>query len=359
MCCAASSTRASGWRVAVADAGVQAAARPRVRARTVRSEIRLQLRRDRFARAGLIVFSLIVLMAFVGAPIAAHLLGHGPNQLNPSAVNVATGKPVGPWTWVPGNPTYMPHRSLYILGADSTLGRDLFLRLLYGGRTTLEIAFLATIIGVGFGATLGAIAGYFGGRFGAAVVWMTDLVMVFPFLVLGVALWSTVGPNMAQWTARGLFEPGVLLIAGIIGLFSWFYPLRVVRAHMLTLREREFVEAARMTGASDIRILRTHLVPHLAAPVIVYATVIMAAAMIAEVGLAFLAIRVPLPTASWGGVIADSTRDFRVGSSGPVAVSDPFFALLPVFVIVVTVVSLNLAGEGLRAAFDPRASRGR
>jgi ABC-type dipeptide/oligopeptide/nickel transport system permease subunit len=321
------------------------------------SEVRLQLRRDRFARAGLIVFGLVVLISFVGAPVAAHLLGHGPNQLNPSAVNVVTGKPAGPWTWVPGNPTYMPHRSLYILGADSTLGRDLFLRLLYGGRTTLEIAFLATLMGVGIGATLGAVAGFFAGRIGAVVVWLTDLVMVFPFLVLGVALWSTIGPNMAQWTADGLLPPGVLLIAGIIGLFSWFYPLRVVRAYMLSLREREFVDAARMTGASELRILRTHLLPHLAAPVIVYATVIMATAMIAEVGLAFLAIRVPLPTASWGGIIADSTRDYRIGGGGPVAVSDPFFALVPVLVIVVTVVSLNLAGEGLRAAFDPRASR--
>ena len=341
----------------MAEVAAPARGQPAVRSRGVGSEVRLQLRRDRFARVGLIVFGLVVLMSFVGAPVAAHLLGHGPNQLNPSAVDVVTGQPAGPWTWVPGNPTYMPHRSLYILGADSTLGRDLFLRLLYGGRTTLEIAFLATLMGVGIGATLGAVAGFFAGRIGAVVVWFTDLVMVFPFLVLGVALWSTIGPNMAQWTAHGLFPPGVLLIAGIIGLFSWFYPLRVVRAYMLSLREREFVDAARMTGASELRILRTHLLPHLAAPVIVYATVIMASAMIAEVGLAFLAIRVPLPTASWGGIIADSTRDYRIGGGGPVAVSDPFFALVPVFVIVVTVVALNLAGEGLRAAFDPRASR--
>jgi peptide/nickel transport system permease protein len=314
----------------------------------------------RFGRDPVGVISLgfvtfVLLITFVGAPLASYLLGHGPNQLNPHAGGDNWGPIAGVWTWVPGDATYMPHRSLYILGADGTTGRDAFLRLLYGGRITLEIAILATVLAVGVGSLLGGLAGYYGGRIAASITWLTDLAMAFPFILFGVALWTTIGPQVRAWTFYGLVPRGVILLALIIAAFTWFYPMRLTRIQVLSLRDREFVDAARMIGASEPRILRSHVLPHLAGPLAGYASIALANAMIAEAGLAWLGLRVPIPEASWGGMLADSNSAEAL-TIIPLRSSE-YIIWVPVFFVFATVVALNLLGEGVRAAFDPRSRR--
>src|ERR687883_1172200 len=133
---------------------------------------------------------------------------------------------------------------------------------------------------------------------------LTEIVMAFPFLLFVVALSSTAGVALNKITFGGVIQPGVFTLVAVIGLFSWFYPARIVRAQVLSLREKEFVEAARMVGASDFRIIRSHLLPHLIAPIIVYSTLIVAQFILAEAGLSFLGIGIQQPTASWGSLLA-------------------------------------------------------
>jgi peptide/nickel transport system permease protein len=300
---------------------------------------------DRVAIASALLIALVLLLAFAVAPLAAHLLGHGPNTLNENAGNPLTGHPAGVWTWVPRDPIYMPHGSLYILGADSAIGRDTFLRLLYGGQVSLEVALIATALSVTFGTLVGLVAGFFEGWIGALASWLTELVMVFPFLLFGIALWTTIGPDLLLITLHGVLPPGVFLLSLVIAAFSWFYPMRITRIHVLSLREREFVEAARMIGSSELRILRSHLLPHLLGPMLTYGTLVMANALVAEVGLSWLGLRVPLPTASWAGMLADAPNTYG---------ANPYLAFFPAGAVVLTVVALNLLGESLRGAVDPR-----
>ena len=165
-------------------------------------------------------------------------------------------------------------RPILLLGADSTLGRDEFLRLLYGARISFEVAVLATIGSISIGVLLGAIAGYFRGWVDTIVSRVTEITMAFPALLFIIALASTVGDRAQQHHVRRHHRPGVFTLFVVFSVFGWFYPARIIRAVVLSLREKEFIEAARMTGASDWRIIRSHILPHLVAPIIVYSTLI-------------------------------------------------------------------------------------
>src|ERR671923_122437 len=250
-----------------------------------------------FARGVFVVF--VLFACFVGEPLAEHFLGHGPNDIFPLAADI-NAHPVGPWSHVPNSHgviqvTAKTPRTLFILGADGQLGRDEFLRLLAGGRTSLEIAVGAAPIAVGLGLAFGLLAGYFGGWIDAGVSRLTEFVMGFPVLLFVIALGRTIGDRFERVTLHGAFVPGVLSLVVAIGLFSWFYPARIVRAQVLSLREREFVEAARMVGASDLRILRKHLLPHVAGSLVVYATLIVATTIILEAAHSVLNFGVSLP----------------------------------------------------------------
>jgi peptide/nickel transport system permease protein len=306
-----------------------------------------RFRRDRLAMVSVGFLIFLILAAYIGAPIAESLLGHGPNDINPLAVNYANSKPAGPWSHVPVYPPKAGQTTLYVLGADGSLGRDEFLRLLYGARVSLEVAVFATLISVAFGVVLGAMAGFFGGTVDLIVSRLTEIVMVFPFLLFAIALASTVGPRMDYITLFGIFPPGVVVLAMIIAIFSWFYPCRIVRAQVLSLREKEFVEAARMVGSGEWRIIRSHLLPHLVAPVVVYSTLIIATNVLAEAGLSFLGLGIPLPTASWGNLLAQAPEYYLV---------QPWLMLWPGLAMLVTVLAFNLMGDGLRDAFDPRST---
>ena len=149
-------------------------------------------------------------------------------------------------------------------------------------------------------------------------------------------------------TFGGLLHPGVFTLVMIFGIFGWFYPARIIRSQILSLREKEFIEAARMTGASDWRIMRSHLLPHLVAPLIVFSTLIVATNVIAEAGLSFLGLGIPAPTASWGNLLAEGPNYYR---------SQPWLMVWPGLAILLTTLAFNLLGDGLRDAFDPRAAR--
>jgi peptide/nickel transport system permease protein len=318
---------------------------PEIHARGYWNQIWRRFRSDRAALVGAIVILVLLLAAFLGAPLASHLLGHGPNDVNPINA-VVDGTPVGPWTHVKN--LYGTQTQLYILGADGLTGRDEFLRLLYGAQVSFEVAVFSTLLGVGVGVTLGAVAGYYGGLVDSIVSRLTEMVMVFPFILFAIALAATVGPRLNSYTFFGVFSPGVLTLCLVMALFSWFYPARIIRGQVLSLREQEFVEAARMVGASDARIIRSHLLPHLVAPIVVYSSLIVAANVLAEAGLSYLSVGIPPPTASWGSLLSDASTFY---------LAQPWLMLWPGAAVLLMVISFNLVGDGLRDAFDPRGTR--
>lgn len=336
-----------------------------VKARGYWELVWIRFRRDKLAlvSAGFIVA--LVLAAFVGAPIAESLLGHGPNDPYTNTINPITGEPVrggldadsgqpvGPWSIVdnaarlsvePGTPE-AEGTSIFILGGDGQLGRDMFLRLLYGAQTSLEVAVLATILSVMIGVIMGLLAGYFRGWVDTVVSRLTEMVMVFPGLLFIIAIQATVGDDLNTITL-GFLAPGVFTLVLIFSLFGWFYPARIIRGQVLSLREKEFIEAARMTGAGDFRIMRSHLLPHLVAPIVVYSTLIVASNIIGEAGLSFLGLGILPPTASWGNLLAEAPAYY---------LAQPWIMVWPGLAILLTTLAFNLLGDALRDAFDPRS----
>ena len=197
------------------------------------------------------------------------------------------------------------------------------------------------------GVVLGSIAGYYRGWVDTIVSRVTEITMAFPALLFIIALASTVGNRLNNITF-GMFGQGVLTLFLVFTVFGWFYPARIVRAVVLSLREKEYVEAARMVGSSDARIIRSHILPHLVAPVIVYSTLAVASFIIGEAGLSFLGVGIKLPTPSWGNLLQQATDYYT---------QQPWLMVWPGLAVLITTLSFNLLGDGLRDAFDPRATR--
>jgi len=322
-----------------------------VRARGYWEQVWIRFRRDKIAIAGGLYILLVTLSGFLLAPIAAKLLGHGPGDQFAFGLDQESLLPVGPWTHVSEAPyagaTGDFGTTLFVLGGDGQLGRDEFLRLLYGTRVSLEVAVIATLMSMVIGVLMGSIAGYFGGAIDTIVSRLTDLFMVFPVLLFIIALASTVGPRLDGITL-GIFQPGVLTLVLILGFFGWYYPARIVRAQVLSLREKEFVEAARMVGASDFKIIRSHLVPHLVAPIIVLSTITVAQFILAEAGLSFLGVGIKEPVASWGALLAYGPTYY---------LTQPWIMVWPGLAVLFATLAFNLLGDGLRDAFDPRGAQ--
>ena len=321
-----------------------------VKARGYWELVWIRFRRDKVA---LFSFGVVVLLfagAFGGAPLAAHLLGHGPNTIFDYGTNPTTFVPVGPWTHISNaqlgeNPAHAGH-TLLILGADGQLGRDLFLRILYGAQVSLEVGVFATVGSVVLGVFMGLLAGYFRGWIDTVISRLIEIVMVFPYLLFIIALKIVAGPALNNITL-GFLPTGVFTLALIFTVFGWFYPARIMRGVVFSLREKEFVEAARMTGASDWRIMRSHLLPHLVAPIIVYSTLIIATNILAEAGLSFLGLGIDLPTPSWGNLLSTAPDYYR---------TQVWILIFPGLAILITTMAFNLLGDGLRDAFDPRST---
>jgi peptide/nickel transport system permease protein len=328
-----------------------------------------RLKRDRVAVACGCFLVFVVLAVGPGAPLYGKVVGHGPNEFFPYAVSVGL-RPAGPFTvtWdthevVGDDPFALKHppppkgtgRTLLLLGADSQLGRDEFLRILYGGRVSLEVAAGAALVALLVGIVLGSLAGYFGGFVDAVISRFTDLVMAFPLLLFLVMIGSLFSYGLTRWTFGGILNQGVFQLILIIGLFTWFYPARIVRTQVQSLRHREFVEAAQMVGARDSRIMRTHLLPHVLPPLLAYGTLLIATNVMIEVGVTFLGAGIRLPTASWGSLLAQTWGSILNPNPYNPATTQPWLTLCPSIAIFLTVFALNQFGEGLREATDPRS----
>jgi peptide/nickel transport system permease protein len=294
-----------------------------------------RFRRDKFAIAGLVIIAMMTLMA-VGAPLIAALVGHGPNDISHlREMTTEIGLPKGPNFGLK-----------FFFGAD-TVGRDLMVRVIYGARTSLTVAFFATGISVFVGVAIGLTAGYYRGRLDTFLSRTTDVVMSMPILLLALGLATACGASR-EGCLFGLLKPGLFLISVIIGLFSWPYIARIVRGQVLTLREKEFVEAARAQGAGDFRIMRRHILPNVVAPIIVYTTLIIPNNIIFEASLSFLGVGVPGKVPSWGRMLSDA--------GGGIFTVAPWLMIFPGLFLFLTTLAFNLVGDGLRDALDPRTA---
>jgi peptide/nickel transport system permease protein len=319
-----------------------------------------RLRRDRIAVASGVVILLVLFACFPGLWLAEQLLHHSADAIFPYGVDI-NSKPVGLWSHVPtrGSATAAGgggKTTLFILGGDGPLGRDEFLRVLAGGRTSLEIALGATLLAIGIGTVLGSIAGYYRGWTDIVLSRMTEFAMGFPILFLVIAIGFTISNRLSAITLGGLLVPGALSLIVVIGVFNWFYIARIVRAQVLTLREREFVEAARMAGARDRRIIVRHLFPHLIGPLSVYGSLILAGTIILEAGLSFLNFGVPLPNASWGNMASTNWGTIlHPAGADPSWKTSTWTSVWPAVAIFITVFAFALFAEGVRRALDPEA----
>jgi len=328
-----------------------------VRARGYWEQVWRRFRRDKVAIGSGVFLILLVVVAIAGGPIAAHFLGHGVNDFNQDAGTAGIQQlPVGPLSHVkcagfaipPAECIAHPRQEqLYILGADGVLGYDEFLRLIYGARASLEVAVLSTLGVMIIGVLLGTLAGYYRGWIDTVISRTIELTMVFPALLFIIALSATVGPRINHITF-GVFPQGVITLVVVFSLLGWFYPARIMRAQVLSLREKEFVEAARMIGASDQRIMRSHIVPHLVAPIIVYSTLTMAQYILLEASLSFLGLGINPNTPTWGNLLSTAPQYY---------LTQPWLMLWPGLAILFTTLAFNLLGDGLRDAFDPRSAR--
>ena len=319
-----------------------------VQARSYWALVWRRFKRDKVAIASGVFIIFLILFAFGGAPIARHYIGHGPDDIftGTAAVDSVSLLPANPWTHIDNY--YTNQRDILVLGGANRLGQDEFLRLLYGARVSLEVALLSTFGVMFIGVILGSIAGYFRGSVDTIISRITEVTMAFPLLLFIVALAATVGPQLDAVTLGGLFPNGVVTLVLIFTMFGWFYPARIMRAQTLSIREKEYIEAARMIGASDSRIIRSHVLPHLIAPMIVYSTLIVASYVLFEAGLSFLGLGIKPPTASWGNLLSDAPQYYT---------TRPLLMLWPGLAVLLTTLAFNLLGDGLRDAFDPRSSQ--
>ena len=206
----------------------------------------------------------------------------------------------------------------------------------------------ATLLSLFLGSIAGAVAGFYRGWADTTISRLVDLTMAFPYLLFVITLAGTLGTRLNHVTF-GFLGEGVVTLILVFGLLGWFYSARVMRSVALSLREKEFVEAARMVGASNWRIIRSHVFPHLVGPLIVLATLNVAAFILAEAGLSFLGLGIQLPTASWGNLLADAPQYYT---------SRPLLMVWPGVALLFTTLAFNLLGDGLRDAFDPRGVAG-
>ena len=283
-----------------------------------------------FVGLGLVVF--LVALALL-APLIAKIVGHGPNELFGRQMTDEFGLPKGP-------------TGDFWFGADRA-GRDVFVRVIYGARTSLLVAVVATGFAVIVGVALGTIAGYFGGKIDTLISRTIDIILSMPILLFAIGIAAACGAT-AQGCLGGLIKPGLWVVIFIIALFSWPYIARIVRGNTLSIREKEFIEAARSLGAGPIRIMFREVLPNLVAPIIVYATLIIPNNILFEAALSFLGLGVPQRTPSWGRMLADAAPIFDVAW---------WLMVFPGMFLIATTLAFNLLGDGLRDAFDPRSDR--
>lgn len=269
-----------------------------------------KLKRNKLAVFGAIVLSFLILLSVI-APIISPYGRDTVDLLNIESAPTAN----------------------HILGTDE-LGRDIFTRLIYGGQVSLSVGVLATLIQLGIGITLGAIAGYFGGIIDKVIMRFVDIIMCFPFMVIAITIASILGPSI--WN--------VMIIIGILG---WPKIARIVRAEILSLKEREFIEAAKALGLDSREIILKHIIHNIYAPIIVYGTLGIAQGILSEASLSFLGMGVKQPQPSWGNMLS-AAQNMRVLQS------EWWLWIPPGLLVFLTIISINFLGDGLRDALDPK-----
>jgi peptide/nickel transport system permease protein len=290
-----------------------------------------RLRADRLALAALAVIAALVLMALF-APLVVKLAGvPGPNVQSAHAVD-RFGTPLGP-------------SAAHPFGVDP-LGRDVLARTVYGARVSLLVGIVGTAVAVAIGVTVGLLAGYYRGWIDTLLSRLLDVVLSFPVLLLGIGIASAC--SLGNGCLGGTVRPGLRTVLVVIAIVSWTSIARIIRGQVLTLREREFVLAARSLGASGRRIVFREILPNLAAPIAIYASLLVPQAILFEAALSFLGVGVSPPTASWGWMIADAAQSFD---------TQWWYMLFPGAALLLTVLAFNLLGDGVRDALDPKADR--
>lgn len=281
-----------------------------------------RLLRDRASMIALGLIGLIVVAA-IFAPVFAALTGHGVDQQfrgpQPPVGLTPNGQPVAP-------------SSTFWLGTDDQ-GRDILVRIIYGTQTSLFVGIVATAVTVTIGTLAGLAAGYFGKIIDSVLARLMDWLLAIPFLLLAIALVS-------------VFGPGLTVVIIVLGVFGWASVGRIVRGQVLSIREKEYVEAARALGAGPWRIMLVDILPNLLAPIIVYASLLIPVTIVAEASLSFLGVGIPPPTPDWGQMIDEGSSLYLYG---------PWWTLVfPGAALVITTLAFNIFGDGVRDAFDPR-----
>jgi len=280
-----------------------------------------RLRHDKVAMASVAVIAFMVVLA-IGAPLFARLIGHGVYQAFTNTGLSSAGIPVG------------PGKHGFLLGTDY-IGRDLLVRVLYGARISLYVGILTTALATLAGVSIGLVAGYFGGWIDSVLARFIDTVLAFPFIVLALALAAILGPSLS-------------IVIGVITFFSWAGISRIVRGQTLSVKEKEYIEAARSIGAGPWRIMFIDILPNLMGPVLVLATLYIPTAIVFEATLSFLGIGIPAPTASWGGMLSEAQNYYQVAW---------WYVVFPATALLITTLAFNLLGDGVRDAMDPRTER--
>ncbi|MEV6266662.1 ABC transporter permease [Kribbella sp. NPDC051936] len=293
----------------------------------------MRLKRDKVALAGG-AFVLLLVVVGIFAPLICKLVGVTPNDFHQDLVDPSLQTPIGKFGGISWDHPF---------GVEPVNGRDIFARIVYGARISLLIAFLATLVSVVIGVVMGVVAGYFGGWVDTIISRLMDIFLAFPLVLFALALVGAIPDQLFGLKGDTL---RVALIVFIIGFFSWPYIGRIIRGQTLSLREREFVDAARSLGARRPYILFTELLPNLIAPILVYATLLIPTNVLFEAALSYLGVGVRPPTASWGDMLSGAANWYQV---------DPWYMIPPGLAIFVTVLAFNLFGDGLRDALDPRS----
>jgi peptide/nickel transport system permease protein len=298
----------------------------------VRSPLQLfwrRFRKDRVAIAASVFIVALIILA-IAAPLVVKLLGlPGPAVQNPNLTD-QFGSPLGPSTAHP-------------FGVDQ-LGEDVMSRTIYGARVSLEVGIIGTAIATTIGVAVGLLAGFYRGWVDTLLSRLNDVVLSIPVLLLGIGLGAACA---VRGCVKGLIQPGLGVIIFLIALATWPYVARIMRGLVLSLREREFVEAARALGASDTRIMAREILPNLAPAIIVYSTLLIPQSILIEAALSYLGVGVRPPTASWGQMIASATPIFNTAW---------WYMTFPGLALLLTVLAFNLLGDGLQDALNPRSA---
>jgi len=293
----------------------------------------MRLRRDKVAIAGGIFILFLILVAIVGP----HLV-QDPTVYNANLIDPTLSAPRGPFGGI---------SLAHPFGVEPVTGRDVLSRVVNGAQVSLLIAFLATALAVIIGVFMGVVAGFFGGWADAVIARSMDVFLAFPLLLFAIALVGVI-PSSAFGLSGNSLRIGLLIF--VIGFFAWPYMGRIIRGQTLSLREREFVDAARSLGARGPYVLFRELLPNLWGPILVYTTLLIPTNILFEAALSYLGVGIIPPTPSWGGMLSDAVN------SGFYAI-DPMYMIIPGLAIFLTVLAFNLFGDGLRDALDPRSAR--